>query len=128
LAQHQVAQEAARQQCEGAGRKASADVKALHGFAVSGDVAPGQEPEGQHQHAVHHRNQQVDQRETVDVGQAEITDEDGRGGGYQHQRDPSVAKSAVQAGPLGAAAAGPQRHRAAGDRAQGGTDVDGDGG
>ena len=128
LAPDQLPQVAAGQQGEHARPHTGRPVQALHGLAVAFDVAPRQVPERTKQAEQGHRHQQMDGRVARQVGQLEVADEQGRKGRDQHQRDPGIARGAVQPGALPGALPGPKRHRSQDQGAQGGAEVDGDGG
>ncbi len=128
LAPDHLAKVAAGQQGERAGDDAGADVEHDHDQPVRADAPVPQVPERQRQRTQRDGHQQVDGRVAGDVGQAVVTDEHGRDGDHEHQRDPGVARRAVQHGARLAAAARPQRHGADGQRRERGAEVDGDDG
>ena len=123
---HQVAQVAAGQKRESARHDARADVSPHHGLAVLGDVAMRQGAKGLKDADQGIGHKQVDGCVACNIGKSVIADKHGREGGGQHERDPSVAKGAVQLGPRHSAFASPDGYRANGNGGQRAAHMDGD--
>jgi hypothetical protein len=98
LAPHQIAQVAPSQQSEASRHDAGIDVEPLHGFAVAGDVARRQKPEGPLQAEQAQRNEQMDGRVAPEVVRPEVADEQACERRPLHAGDLGVAQGSVQLG------------------------------